>query len=152
MSGADRGGSRSLCHHYVPVILFELLGAASVAVWIYLLFARGRFWRMRVSQAAPVKGLTKSVAVVIPARNEEAAVGQAVSSLLNQNYPGPLHIFLVDDHSTDATVTAAGVSDRLTIVRARSLPAGWTGKLWAVSEGLTSAAEFQPDYILLTDA
>lgn len=134
------------------MILFDLIGAASVAVWIYLLFARGGFWRMRVSPAAPVKGFAKSVAVVIPARNEEAVVGQAVSSLLNQHYPGRLHIFLVDDHSSDATVTAAGVSDRLSIVSAGPLPDGWTGKLWAVSEGLKRAAEFAPDYILLTDA
>ncbi len=123
-----------------------------MAVWIYLVFARGGFWLMRVPPAMPAERLAKSVAVVIPARNEEAVVGQAVASLLNQNYPGALHIFLVDDHSTDATVAAAGVSDRLSIVTAGPLPPGWTGKLWAVSEGLKRAGELKPDYILLTDA
>ena len=133
-------------------MVIELIGAASLAVWVCLLFARGGFWRMRLPPAPPAEGIAKSVAVVIPARDEEAVVGQAVASLLNQNYPGPLHIFLVDDHSTDATVAAAGVSNRLTIVSARPLPPGWTGKLWAVSEGLKRAAEFGPEFILLTDA
>ena len=32
------------------------------------------------------------------------------------------------------------------------MPEGWTGKLWAISEGLKHAAGFEPDYILLTDA
>ena len=97
-------------------------------------------------------GARKSVAVVIPARNEEAVVGQAVASLLNQNYRASIHVFLVDDHSSDATIAAAGVSDRLTVVRAGPLPAGWTGKLWAVSEGLKRVEAVKPDYILLTDA
>lgn len=107
---------------------------------------------MRESSAPVSNTARKSVAVVIPARNEESVVGQAVASLLNQNYPGGIHVFLVDDHSTDATVAAAGVSDRLTVVRAGPLPAGWTGKLWAVSEGLKRVEAVQPDYVLLADA
>jgi hopene-associated glycosyltransferase HpnB len=134
------------------VLVFELVGAASLAVWIYLLLARGGFWRMRVTAAPAGVGLSKSVAVVIPARDEEAVIGQAIKSLLNQNYPGPVRIFLVDDHSTDDTVKAAGVNDQLTVVEAGPLPKGWTGKLWAVSEGLRRAVETAPDYILLTDA
>ena len=81
---------------------------------------------------------------VIPARNEEAVVGRAIASLLDQDYPGPLHIILVDDHSTDATIAAAGTHERLSIVEAGPLPKGWTGKLWAVSEGLKRAAELEP--------
>ncbi len=134
------------------MLLFELIGAASLAAWVYLLFGRGGFWRVAVSPAPTLNGPAKSVVAVIPARNEEALVGKAVASLLNQNYPGALHIILVDDHSTDGTIRAAGTRDRLTIVEAGPLPKGWTGKLWAVSEGLKRAAEFQPDYILLADA
>lgn len=107
---------------------------------------------MRESPAPVSRAARKSVAVVIPARNEEAVVGQAVASLLNQDYPGNIHVFLVDDHSIDATVAAAGVSERLTVVQAGPLPAGWTGKLWAVSEGLKRVEAMKPDYVLLTDA
>jgi hopene-associated glycosyltransferase HpnB len=137
-------------------VLFELVGAASLGAWIYLLLGRGRFWRVGVSAVpkldAPAKSRAKSVVVVIPARNEEAVVGHAIASLLNQDYAGSLHIILVDDHSTDATVAAAGTHERLSIVEAGPLPKGWTGKVWALSEGLERAAEFEPGYILLTDA
>ena len=134
------------------MIVWELIGAASLASWIYLLFARGAFWRMRESPPPPWDGQAKSVAVVIPARNEESVVERAVASLLEQNYPGSVRVFLVDDHSTDRTIAAAGSHERLTVVKARPLPDGWTGKLWAISEGLERAASTQPDFILLTDA
>jgi hopene-associated glycosyltransferase HpnB len=134
------------------MLIWELTGAASLAAWIYLLAARGGFWRIReVPDPQPVPP-HPAVAIVIPARNEETVIANAVSSLLRQNYPGRFHIFLVDDHSTDATVAAAGVHDRLTVTQAGPLPEGWTGKLWAVSEGLQHADRFEPDYVLLTDA
>ena len=92
------------------------------------------------------------MAAVVPARNEEAVVGKAIASLVNQDYSGPFHVFLVDDHSSDATIHTAGNHERLTIVRAGPIGEGWTGKLWAISEGLKKTEQLQPDYILLTDA
>ncbi len=133
-------------------LYLELLGAASLAAWLYLLLARGAFWLVRETPAPKLSSTGKSVAVVIPARNEEATIGRAVDSLLCQNYPGPVRVFVVDDHSTDATARAAGVDERLSVIAAGPLPKGWTGKLWAVSEGLQRAQESQPDFILLTDA
>ncbi|HEY6392987.1 MAG TPA: glycosyltransferase [Bryobacteraceae bacterium] len=130
----------------------EIIGAASLATWIYLLFGRGGFWRVREQPAPASSGISKPVAVVIPARNEEAFIGQAVASLLHQDYPGHIHIFVVDDHSSDATASAAGVHERLTVVQAGPLPKGWTGKLWAISEGLRHALALSPGFILLTDA
>jgi len=134
------------------MVVWELIGAVSLGSWIYLVFGRGRFWRMEETAAPAWNGPAKSVAVVIPARNEEPVIGRAIASLLQQDYPGSLRVFLADDHSTDATIAAAGTDERLTIVQARALPVGWTGKLWAVSEGLEQAASMQSDYILLTDA
>jgi hopene-associated glycosyltransferase HpnB len=134
------------------VIFFELVGAASLVVWLYLLFGRGGFWRVRAAPILELDTSAKSVVAVIPARNEDAVVGRSIESLLHQDYPGPLRIILVDDHSTDATRTAAGTDYRLSIVEAGPLPQGWTGKLWAVSEGLKRAASLEPDYFLLTDA
>ncbi len=128
------------------------VGAASLGAWLYLVSCRGGFWRVPVSADPPPAAANKSVAAVVPARNEETVIGKAIGSLLNQDYLGPFHVFLVDDHSTDATIQAAGSHDRLSIVNAGPIPAGWTGKLWAVSEGLKQAERLQPDYILLTDA
>ena len=137
------------------------MGAVSLLVWIYLILARGGFWRMRtdrgpsVGQAVPVR----KIAIIVPARDEAAVVAQAVQSLLRQTYPGPTHIFLVDDHSSDATAEIArqaahdaGTPDRLSVVEAQALPGGWTGKLWAVSQGLQAATSFDADYYLLADA
>src|SRR6266481_4964896 len=123
----------------------EAVGAVSLGIWIYLVLGRGGFWRLSdyespfLDQAAP----TPSVAVIIPARNEAEVVGHAVRSLLEQKYSGRMHIFLVDDESSDDTARvvqqvardASGIN-RLTIVQARAVPDGWTGKLWALSEGL----------------
>jgi hopene-associated glycosyltransferase HpnB len=136
------------------------IGALSLAIWIYLAFARGGFWRMRVDdQALTATFLPRKVAVIVPARNEAPTIGQAIQSLLRQDYPGPLHIFLVDDHSSDNTAEVArraareaGRPDRLTIVESAPLPSGWTGKLWALSEGLKAVASFAPDYYWFTDA
>jgi len=133
-------------------VIGEVVGAASLGTWIYLIFGRGGFWRMRESPVPKFDGPSKSIAVVIPARNEESVVSRAIGSLLQQDYPGSLRVFLVDDHSTDQTIAAAGTHERLTIIKASPLPDGWTGKLWAISEGLKQAASIQPDYILLTDA
>ena len=133
-------------------VIGEVVGAASLGAWIYLIFGRGGFWRMQELPVPKFDGPSKSIAVVIPARNEESVVSRAIGSLLQQDYPGSLRVFLVDDDSTDRTIAAAGTNERLTIIKARPLPDGWTGKLWAISEGLEQAAIMQPDYILLTDA
>ncbi len=135
-----------------------ILGAASAAVWVYLIALRGGFWRIRV-EPAPASPPPRRVTVVIPARDEASVIGRAVSSLLAQRFGGPLDVIIVDDHSTDGTAEAARATaaataspDRLTIIRAAPLPSGWSGKLWAVRHGIAAARNRQPDYLLLTDA
>ncbi len=132
------------------------LALAVLAIWLYLLLGRGGFWRMR---EPPLEGRLPEpaprIVAVMPARNEAAVVGRAVESLAAQRYPGGFHIVLVDDDSTDGTAEAARKSappDILTIVRAGPLPPGWTGKVWALAEGIRHAASLAPDYFLLTDA
>ncbi|HYL37595.1 MAG TPA: glycosyltransferase [Bryobacteraceae bacterium] len=134
------------------MFFWETIGGISLAAWIYLLAGRGGFWRIRAGREPTPGGSSAAVAVVVPARDEEAVIGKAIQSLIAQDYPGRFHIFLVDDHSTDNTVSAAGAHERLTVLRAGPRPLGWTGKLWAVSEGLERARQFEPGYVLLTDA
>lgn len=102
-----------------------------------------------------------SVCAIIPARNEADVISRAVRSLLTQTYPGPFQIVLMDDHSTDGTGEVAkktaeelGQSFRLTVVQAEPLPAGWTGKLWAMEQGVRHLQTLTslPDYVLFTDA
>jgi hopene-associated glycosyltransferase HpnB len=121
-------------------------------VWIYLLFARGGFWRIKSPASAAVQPMCRVVAVV-PARNEADVIAESIASLLSQLMP--IHVVLVDDASTDKTSEIArecGGVDKLTILRGAPLPADWTGKLWAVSQGTQEALKLQPDYLLFTDA
>ena len=147
-------------------MIIEAAGAGGLAAWLYLLVGRGGFWRMKREQLAgqasrPVtSGLASScqppsVVAVVPARNEAPVVGRAVGSLAAQQYAGRFHVVLVDDVSEDGTADAARSAappEMLTVLRGAPLPAGWTGKLWAVSQGITGAGRFSPDYLLLTDA
>jgi hopene-associated glycosyltransferase HpnB len=133
------------------------------AVWLYLTFARGAFWRVSTHDSPPLLSRQDwpSVVAVIPARDEAGYVRESIGSLLQQSYPGRLSIILVDDQSRDQTVVnASQVSQGLAtehsfeIYRGGILPAGWTGKLWALQQGIEQAerAVQPPDYVLLTDA
>jgi hopene-associated glycosyltransferase HpnB len=142
-------------------VLLTALAAIPVLIWIYLLLARGCFWRISKSleRSSNSEPRTKRVVAVIPARNEAEVIGEAVASLLSQDFPTPLEIVVVDDASTDATAAIAksaakrgGAPERLTVIRAKPLIPGWTGKLWALSQGVAAAMARAPDYLLLTDA
>src|SRR5262249_16229929 len=99
------------------------------------------------------------ICVVVPARNEADTIARTVTSLLEQRFNGTLHVVVVDDQSEDRTgseatqaAEAIGRRTALTLIRGAPLREGWTGKLWAVSQGLKGAQAFSPDYLLLTDA
>jgi hopene-associated glycosyltransferase HpnB len=135
----------------------------ALAIWLHLLLGRGRFWTgsVRDDRGAPeaMGSLWPAVVAVVPARNEAEMIPDSVASLLRQDYPGPFSVILVDDDSSDPTLAVArglalGAPGRLAILQGARLPAGWTGKLWAVSQGVAHALQAQqpPEYLLLTDA
>lgn len=140
------------------------IAAAALALWLYLLLARGGFWRASVGvggDAVSEPASWPGVVAVIPARDEAELIERTLGSLLRQDYPGPFGVILVDDQSTDATAAVArsaakhaGAVDALAIVSGSALPGGWTGKLWAVKQGIDRAdgTGRPPDYLLLTDA
>ncbi|MFC7553903.1 glycosyltransferase [Pseudoroseomonas wenyumeiae] len=78
---------------------------------------------------------------VVPARDEADVIARSVGSLLQQDYPGPFRVVLVDDGSTDGTAAAAGTDPRLEVLPGAPLPAGWTGKLWAQQQGVARASD-----------
>ena len=145
------------------------LALLSLAIWMVLLFARGRFWRVAtdmtddtgVEVGSARRHAEQSLVVIVPARNEAETIAETLPTLLSQMTAQPFRVVLVDDHSEDATVEiamraakATGCAERLTVVAAGALPAGWTGKLWALQEGLNHIrqAGLAPDRILFTDA
>jgi hopene-associated glycosyltransferase HpnB len=132
-------------------MVLTIIAALSLAIWLYLLLARGDFWRMRpeVSSGAPDTP-APSVTAVVPARNEADVVGCSVASLAAQRYAGEWNMILVDDASQDGTAAIARqAAPGLRVISAPPLPPGWTGKMWAVAEGVRAA---DSDYLLLTDA
>ncbi|KAA2235648.1 glycosyltransferase [Salinarimonas soli] len=139
------------------------LAGASLAIWAVLVFARGGFWRARerLDDRVHPRVPWPAVVAVVPARDEAGVIGRTIASVVDQDYPGPLTVVLVDDHSTDGTAELArlaaerrGRGERLRIVVSRPLPGGWTGKLWALSEGLDLAAREAPNapFVWFTDA
>jgi len=141
----------------------DFVASMVLAIWVYLLIARGGFWRARERDETFLAGTGPwpAITAVIPARDEAECVGKTVASLLRQDYPGAFSVILVDDQSRDATAQVArdaavaiGVPQRLTVLAGRALPAGWTGKLWAQHQGVEAALAVAPPptYLLLTDA
>ena len=137
-------------------LLLSLLLAGVLLAWL-------RFARMlagigalpnlaRAPAALPGGASWPPLSVVVPCRNEEAAVREALSSLVAQDYPG-LEVIAVDDRSDDATGAIldglAADHPGLRVVHVEALPSGWLGKTNAMSRG---AAVSTGDFILFTDA
>src|SRR6476659_2749907 len=139
----------------------EMVAIICALVWLYLIVGRGAFWLCRVRDTgytSPEPQQWPAVVAVVPARNEADHIAASVGSLLRQEYPGSFRIIVVDDDSSDGTASvatraAASVPGRqLIVVGSRNPPPGWTGKIWAVQQGIATAEELQLEYLLLTDA
>jgi len=147
-------------------VLATSIATLTAATWSYLVLARGSFWRgspwgtkSADLDASDKAGFSGGVVAVVPARNEAEVIGPVVTSLLNQNVAMP--IVLVDDESTDGTADVArraaekaGKSDALIMIQSKPLPAGWTGKVWSMHQGIeyARARAFHPAWFMLTDA
>ena len=126
-----------------------MIFSAALLVWIYLFCFHGKFWDAGPELKPALPAALPAVDIVVPARDEAATIGPVISSLLAQDYAGGFRVILVDDGSTDGTAERAGAHEKLTILRAAEKPAGWSGKLWALSQGV--AASSAP-VLLFTDA
>jgi hopene-associated glycosyltransferase HpnB len=145
----------------------DIIAAIVLAIWLYLIAARGGFWRAAerdggaLGGGSPAPAQWLAVTAVVPARDEAETIGETVASLLRQDYGGRFGVTVVDDQSRDATAGVAreaaarlDAGERLNVIAGRPLLSGWTGKLWAQNQGIESAvqAPSPPDYFLLTDA
>lgn len=140
------------------------LTVLSLIIWLVLVLAWGQFWRcdQRLEAAEEVdqeNAVFPAVCAIVPARNEADVLPLSLRSLLTQDYPGNLTVLLIDDQSTDGTgaiaqqtAQALGKTQQLIVLSGEPLPAGWSGKLWAMHQGVQKAQTLLPDYILLTDA
>jgi hopene-associated glycosyltransferase HpnB len=158
---------------YLPLLAASCL---SCIAWVYLFFFRGGFWRTNIHLDLSDPGLPKSdfddqdswpdVRIIIPARNEEDILPRILPSILEQDYPGDYEVVLINDHSEDATEEVArriaqdcDKSDRFHLIDSRPLPEGWTGKVWAMQQGVAfrtneraESDNANPELLLFTDA
>ncbi len=128
------------------------LAAMSALIWIAIFLMPWRPWRTREvldgTDGASDEDLS-DLTVVIPARNEAAVINRTLRALANQGRG--LRIIVVDDQSIDGTTRAARdtIGVKLEIVAGTKLPAGWSGKLWALEQG---RARIATPLMLLLDA
>jgi hopene-associated glycosyltransferase HpnB len=126
-----------------------MIALLALAIWLYLYFFHGEFWRSGPELPPAIPTECPDVDVIIPARDEAATIAPVIASLLAQDYPGKFRVFLVDDDSTDGTGALAGAASKLTLITGAKKPAGWSGKLWALHQGV--AASTAP-VLMFTDA
>ena len=135
-----------------PLLVYQIT-ATFWAVWAGANAALDGLHFAAPASEAQAASPMPSLSVLIPARNEEAVIGACVQSLLAQNYPGPLQILVLDDHSDDATGAIVGEiaarDTRVTLLSGGELLPGWKGKPNALRQ---LAQEATGDLLLLTDA
>lgn len=128
-----------------------LSGVAALAALYWLLLALQLAANLAVYRRLPPRSRTAGevvalppVVVIIPARDEERALGATLDAALGQDYPGELHVVVVDDRSTDRTpeVIARRAGDpRLAAVAGSDPPPGWLGKPHALHLGVEHALD-----------
>ncbi len=129
--------------------LFAITGAA---IWLTILLLPWRPWStsevLDVSSPLPEVDLG-DITVLIPARNEAETIKATLPALTAQGRG--LNIILIDDQSSDGTgqVARKAVDENLLIIKGKSLPSGWTGKLWALEQG---RSHIRTPFTLLLDA
>lgn len=142
---------------------------ASLLAWTGLLLARGFFWwpSPRLEPSETGRTSAPPVVAVIPARNEAEILSRTLPTVLAQDYPGWFRVLLVDDRSEDgtasvgrATTRGLPLGDRLEVVVGEPLGAEWSGKVWAMHQGVQASVAAasgvpraeQPEFVWFTDA
>ncbi|CAE6503579.1 Hopene-associated glycosyltransferase HpnB [Nitrosomonas nitrosa] len=130
------------------ISLVTYLAFAGVLFWWVILLAPWRPWgTQEVLEPSNEKDVSlKEITILIPARNEGSLIEQTLNALSLQ---GKGHqIIVVDDQSEDDTALQARTCGA-TVISGTTPPPGWSGKLWALEQGL---AKVSTPYTLLLDA
>jgi glycosyltransferase involved in cell wall biosynthesis len=138
----------------MEIILFLLAAATLTFLALFGIdLMRGNRSTAYLSQVASGSDLSRlRVSVLIPARNEARKVGEALQSVLSQDYSN-LEVIVVNDRSSDGTGAILSRMERedsrLRIIELTSLPEGWLGKNYALFRASESATG---DLFLFSDA
>lgn len=130
----------------LPILLVLALVCSLVPAVLFCVNLR------RYREPPLARGIGATVAVLIPARNEEANIEACVRSVLRSS-DVTLQVLVMDDGSTDRTAEIVerlrNEDGRVQLLRSLPLPAGWNGKQHACWQ-LAQAA--QAPLLLFLDA
>jgi hopene-associated glycosyltransferase HpnB len=107
----------------------------TLGIWLALIFAWHGYWRSDPDLPNATPTTLPSVAILIPARNEAASIGQVVAQLRGQDYAGSFTVTVINDDSSDDTAAIAAQAGA-NLINASPLPTGWSGKLSALQQGV----------------
>ena len=132
--------------------LWLLATVPGAVLWLIILLLPWRPWSTRErleSGPSPQPADLTRITVLIPARNEAEGIGRTLAALERQG--SGLEIVVIDDQSEDDTAGAARAAGPAgtRVIEGETLPDGWTGKLWALEQGLTKV---NTEYTFLLDA
>lgn len=108
-------------------------GPAVTALTVALLVSlAANLWSIPRLRAGGSRPSSKRVSILVPARDEEATIGDCLRGLVRQVHE-PIEIIVLDDGSADGTAgVVRSFADRgVRLVSGAGLPDGWTGKNWA---------------------
>lgn len=130
----------------------------SLIIWLGLIFFHHGFWRcdQLLPDVAEGQSQAPDVVAIVPARNEAETIEACAQSILSQDYSGSLHLIIVNDNSEDETEALARAAIEASertgeVMNGAALQKGWSGKLWALSQGVAKAGDKAP-YLWFSDA
>ena len=137
--------------------------------WLYLLFFYANrklqfnelFWKsnIKIENQKIHRGVLKqnfSICFIIPARNEQKYIAQTIKSILSQKIKK--FVLIVDDNSSDNTEKKAKQTFRkakfsqFKILKGKKLPINWSGKVWALKQGVDAAIKKKFSHFVFIDA
>jgi chlorobactene glucosyltransferase len=140
----------------ITVLMYMALAILTVffAITLYNFFTAPMLNEVPVPATPTQYALSPHVAVLIPARNEAANIGNCLAGLAAQTYSN-IEILVLDDYSDDATAEIvqdyAARFPYIRLIPGRPLPPEWTGKNWACQQ-LSAAAHPLSTIFIFTDA
>ena len=145
------------------------LSIIPLLAWLYLLFFyanrklqfNGLFWKSNIiieNQKIHQPALKQnfSLCFIIPARNEEKYIGKTIKSILSQKFNK--FVLIIDDNSCDNTEKKAKKTFRnakftkYKIIKGKKLPNGWSGKVWALKQGVDLVIKKKFSHLIFIDA
>ena len=137
-------------------------------IWFYLIFFyanrtltfKGLFWKSNIiienqSKLSYAKQKS-SICFIIPARNEEKYISKTIESIISQSVKKL--IIIVNDNSQDSTENEAKKTFKKTkfkqfkIINGKKLPVGWSGKVWALKQGVDAVPKKNFSHFVFIDS